>query len=125
MNGVAVSGTVCNRGWSLQNSKIVCQQLGLMIDPNMHFYRVNSTLGIHQDSIIKEPILMSEVQCDYLDTSLIECRHTKLDDHTCDHEDDVWIKCLKPSWAGIRLGLNAMPSKLAYGNSIFSFFLLF
>lgn len=102
-------GSVCNRGWSMQNSKIACQQMGLIVDPALYFYR--SQLSSVNEG---EPILMSEVQCDQLDTSLDECRHTIVGDHTCGHEDDVWIKCLKPTWAGIRLGLNAMPSEMRY-----------
>jgi len=102
------SGTICNRAWSVQNSQIACQQMGLMLDPDLPFYR-------HQPSHpTRAPIVLSEVQCDPLDTNLLSCRHTKQADHTCLHEDDIWLKCLPPTWAGIRLGLHAQPSRLAY-----------
>jgi hypothetical protein len=104
-------GTVCNRGWSLMNSQIVCQQMGLVLDPNFYLY----TRWLEMDARQDEPILMSEVQCDLLDTSLFECRHTKRDDHTCDHRDDVWLKCIRPGWAGVRLGMTALPSRIKYG----------
>ena len=104
MNGIV--GSVCNRGWTLQNSKIACQQLGFVLDPSLHMY------SSQQDS--KEPILMSEVQCDPLDTSLIECRFTAREEHTCTHQDDVWIRCLPPGWAGVRIGASAQASRLKY-----------
>lgn len=100
-------GTVCNRAWTLQNSKLVCQQLGLIVDPDLYFYRVKRSSH--------EPIVMSEVQCDRLDTDLMECRHTKGRDQTCSHEDDVWVKCLRPGWAGVHFGLHALPSSIRYG----------
>ena len=108
MNGR--SGTVCNRGWSILNSKVVCQQLGLLADPRLHMYN----RWLDKDTRAYEPILMSEVQCDSLDLSIFECRHTKHSDHTCTHMDDVWLRCVKPGWAGVRLGIHAQPSSLKY-----------
>lgn len=36
INGV--SGTVCNRGWTIQNSKVACHQMGMILDPTMYIY---------------------------------------------------------------------------------------
>lgn len=107
----AVSGTVCSRGWSLLNSRIVCAQLGLVLDPTMYLF--SRWLG-ETDWRRSEPILMSEVQCDPLDTSIFECRHTRRTDHTCTHQDDVWIRCVRPGWAGVRFGMNAERARLKY-----------
>jgi hypothetical protein len=107
----SVSGTVCARGWSLTNSRIVCAQLGLVLDPSMHIY--SRWLG-DSDPRRLEPIMMSEVQCDPLDTSIFECRHTRRTDHTCTHQDDVWIRCLRPGWAGVRFGMSAERSRIKY-----------
>ena len=105
-------GTVCNRGWTISNSKIVCAQMGLVLDPALYIY----SRWFEQDPRHAEPILMSEVQCDdTLDVNLFECRHTKAQDHTCTHRDDVWLRCVKPGWAGVRFGLNALPSRLKFG----------
>ncbi|RNA26979.1 bark beetle isoform X1 [Brachionus plicatilis] len=103
-------GTVCNKGWTMQNSKIVCQQMGLVVDPNFYIY----SKKLYKDHRLNEAILMSEVQCDRLDINLFECRHTSQSDHTCTHDDDVWLKCLRPSWAGIRFGMASQPSSLKY-----------
>jgi hypothetical protein len=105
-------GTVCNRGWTIANSKLVCAQMGLVLDPALYIY----SRWFVNDPRATEPILMSEVQCDdRLDTNLFECRHTREHDHTCTHRDDVWLRCVKPSWAGVRFGLNAVPSRLKFG----------
>ena len=111
MNGL--SGTVCNRGWTPLNSQIVCQQLGLILDPHLHLYSITrreNDLNQYQ----AEPILMSEVECDPLDTNIFECKHTSMHEHTCTHLDDVWLRCLQPGWAGIRFGMMAEASKLKY-----------
>ena len=84
--------------------------MGLISDPRLHMYN----RWLERDHRENEPILMSEIQCDSLDLSIFECRHTKLTDHTCTHVDDVWIKCVKPGWAGVRFGLNAQSSILKY-----------
>ena len=113
MNGQ--SGTVCNRGWSLLNSQIVCQQLGLIVDPNLHLYTITRRTDAGDfDPRENDPILMSEVICDSLDTNLFECKHTKQHFHSCSHLDDVWLRCLKPGWAGVRFGMTAESSKLKY-----------
>jgi hypothetical protein len=103
-------GTVCSRGWTLVNSRIACQQMGLVLDSTLFVY----SRWLAQDHRQSEPILMSEVQCDSLDVNIFECRHTKRYDHTCTHQDDVWIKCVKPGWAGVRFGMSAQASNLKF-----------
>jgi hypothetical protein len=80
------------------------------VDPALYVY----SRWLSNDPRLFEPILMSEVQCDPLDTSLFECRHTRRNDHTCTHQDDVWIRCLRPGWSGVRFGLNAQSSRIKY-----------
>ena len=53
------------------------------------------------------PILISNVRCDPLDTDITKCKLSERRDmflNTCDHADDVGIRCYDVSWAGIRLG---------------------
>lgn len=106
-----VYGTVCNRGWTIVDSKIACAQMGLVLDPTLYMY----SRWFENDPRQFEPILMSEVQCDdLLDTDLHKCRHTKERDHTCTHRDDVWLRCVRPGWAGVRFGLHALPSRIQH-----------
>ncbi|CAF4925729.1 unnamed protein product, partial [Rotaria sp. Silwood1] len=92
------SGTVCNHGWTKENSILVCMSLGFIHDPNDYLYPM---MNINQ-TIINDPIIWSEVDCDlYQDQTIEQCRKETV--HTCDHIDDVWIKCLPPSWAGVHI----------------------
>lgn len=89
------SGTVCNHGWTKDNSILVCLSLGMIHDPHDASFPL---MNINQ-SRINDPIVWSEVDCDlYQDETIEQCRKELV--HTCDHTDDVWIKCLPSSWAG-------------------------
>ena len=89
------SGTVCNHGWTKEDSMLVCMSLGFIHDPNEYLYPIINT----NRPIINDPIIWSEVDCDlYQDETIEQCRKETV--HTCDHTDDVWIKCLPSSWAG-------------------------
>lgn len=89
------SGTVCNHGWTKENSILVCMSLGFIHDPNENLYSIINT----NQTIINDPIIWSEVHCDlYQDETLEQCRKETV--HTCDHTDDVWIKCLPSLWSG-------------------------
>ncbi|CAF2579834.1 unnamed protein product [Rotaria sp. Silwood2] len=92
------SGTVCNHGWTKENSILICMSLGFIHDPNDYLYPMMNT----NQTIINDPIIWSEVDCDlYQDQTIEQCRKEIV--HTCDHTDDVWIKCLPTSWAGIHI----------------------
>ncbi|CAF3057799.1 unnamed protein product [Rotaria sp. Silwood2] len=92
------SGTVCNHGWTKENSILICMSLGFIHDPNDYLYPMMNT----NQTIINDPIIWSEVDCDlYQDQTIEQCRKEIV--HTCDHTDDVWIKCLPPSCGGIHI----------------------
>ena len=89
------SGTVCNHGWTKENAILVCLSLGMIHDPHDASYPM---MNVNQ-SRINDPIVWSEVDCDlYQDETIEQCRKELV--HTCDHTDDVWVKCLPSSWAG-------------------------
>ncbi|CAF4390706.1 unnamed protein product, partial [Adineta steineri] len=83
-----------NHGWTKENSMLVCMSLGFIHDPNEYLYPI---ININQTNT-NDPIIWNEVDCDlYQDQSIEQCRKETV--HTCDHADDVWIKCLPSSWA--------------------------
>jgi hypothetical protein len=92
------SGTVCNHGWTKDNTILVCLSMGMIHDPNdIHYPMMNMN-----QTRINDRIVWSEVKCDlYQDETLEQCRKETV--HTCEHIDDVWIKCLPPSWSGIHI----------------------
>lgn len=53
-----------------------------------------------------QPIWRSYVQCDTLDMNIMECQADGIDDHSCTHDTDVYVRCKPPTWAGtIFIGL--------------------
>ncbi|KAK0049320.1 protein bark beetle [Biomphalaria pfeifferi] len=90
-------GTVCNDGWIEENSLLVCQQLGLALNRDYPLARVQRRAP---DST---PVLMNWVSCDETDVDFTKCRSVNEDAPTCSHDKDVYIKCFKPTWAGITL----------------------
>lgn len=95
-------GTVCDVGWIEQNSALVCQQLGLVYNP---------AYGRPQSQITGtvQPIWLNRVQCDELDTDIFKCRAEKYGDFVCDHTQDVFVRCQKPTWSG--MAISASPVK--------------
>ena len=81
------------QGWTEQDSALVCQQLGLTYNPAYGLPR-RMIEGTYQ------PIWMSRVQCDELDTDIFKCRSEKFGQFECTHKQDVFVRCLKPSWSG-------------------------
>ncbi|CAF4192923.1 unnamed protein product, partial [Rotaria magnacalcarata] len=65
------SGTVCNHGWTKENSIIVCMSLGFIHDPNESLYPMMNL----NHTITNDPIVWSEVDCDlHHDENLEQCR---------------------------------------------------
>ncbi|KAL3873370.1 hypothetical protein ACJMK2_036499 [Sinanodonta woodiana] len=89
-------GTVCNEGWTDQNSALVCQQLGLTYYPDYGTPR----LTIQGQS---QPIWKSLVSCGELDTNIFECMAERPGEFSCTHEQDVFIRCMPPTWSGITI----------------------
>jgi len=59
-------GTVCGNGWSFENTRVACRQLGLPDTP----------LGFHTFSAsLTSAIAMSTVSCVGTETKLLRCPH--------------------------------------------------
>lgn len=105
-------GTVCNYRWNIINAALVCQQLGLVLNPDDWFMERNQI----PDAGTAEQIILSNVDCTELDTDITTCRAESVEDfeNSCTHEHDVGVKCYDTSWAGIRFGVLADRSDLQY-----------
>jgi len=106
-------GTVCHRGWTIESAALACQQMGMVLNPEdwdlppIHIPQTGDS----------SPILMSNVRCDEeLEIDLTTCKLSeKASDmllNSCDHADDVGLRCYDVSWAGVRLGMTSRRSKL-------------
>ncbi|CAL1535561.1 unnamed protein product [Lymnaea stagnalis] len=90
-------GTVCRDGWIEENSLLVCQQLGLALNRDYPLAKMQRRAPSNT------PVLMSWVSCDETDVDFTKCRSVNDDAYTCSHDKDVYIKCFRPTWAGITL----------------------
>lgn len=107
-----VWGTVCNYGWDIKDAALVCQQLGLVLNPDDWYLERNEipTAGT------TENVILSNLQCDDFDIDITKCRSERIGnfEQSCSHENDVGIRCYPVSWAGVRFGALAERSDLQY-----------
>lgn len=105
-------GTVCNYQWNILNAAVVCNQLGLVLNPDDWFLERSEI----PDAGTAENIVLTNVECDEFDTDVTKCRSDKRKDFesSCTHEHDVGIRCYDSSWAGLRFGVLAERSDLQY-----------
>ncbi|KAJ8283526.1 hypothetical protein COCON_G00023760 [Conger conger] len=78
-------GTVCDDSWGLNDTEVVCRQLGC---GTAIFARRNAHFG--QGS---GPIWLDEVSCSGNESSLSECQHSGIGSHNCGHHEDAAVVC--------------------------------
>ncbi|XP_025102135.1 deleted in malignant brain tumors 1 protein-like isoform X2 [Pomacea canaliculata] len=79
--------TVCDRGFGQKEALVACRMLGF-----------NSTIAIpvwsNKYGEGSGPILFSNLQCVWNETSLAQCQHWGLYRHNCEHSDDIGVACI-------------------------------
>ncbi|KAJ8034426.1 hypothetical protein HOLleu_21258 [Holothuria leucospilota] len=78
-------GTVCNDGWDLVDADVVCRQLGYP-----------AAIESYKDTYFGERsgfVWLTSVSCQGNESRLLECRHEKLGQQECTHEEDVGVLC--------------------------------
>ncbi|XP_072155093.1 protein bark beetle isoform X2 [Bemisia tabaci] len=105
-------GTVCNYGWTMRDAAVVCNQLGLILNPDDWLLTRNEI----PHAGLTEDILLNNVRCTEDDFDITQCQSERLPDfeNSCTHNDDVGLRCYEPKWAGIRLGVLAERCDLQY-----------
>ena len=82
------------QGWTAVDASVVCKMLGLVIHPeDWRIYTV-------RPGDESQPIWRSSVDCIDLDLDVMQCRADGPNDHSCNHTDDVYVRCFHPTWAG-------------------------
>ena len=77
--------TICDDYWSLNDARIVCQQLG---------YR--DVVKAHREAHFGEgsgQILLDNLQCTGREATLLDCQHNGKYVHNCDHQEDAGVTC--------------------------------
>lgn len=85
------------QGWTEENAAIVCQQLGLIYNPD----QAEASLRVVAPDEMR--VLMSWVACDEVDDDLTKCRAIRPPEIRCGHDRDVYMRCQEPTWAGVTL----------------------
>ncbi|KAG5895778.1 hypothetical protein JTB14_001625 [Gonioctena quinquepunctata] len=93
-------GTVCNYGWTMKNAALVCQQLGYVLNPDDWNLERNEVPAAGT----AETVILSNIQCDDFDLDITKCKSESTADflNSCNHDNDVGVRCYKTSWAGVR-----------------------
>ena len=86
------------QGWSLQDAMLACNQMGLVAD-DLEGWQFMPPMSVDPATSML-PIYRSYVQCNNFDTNLLDCIADSEYDHSCDHSQDVYLKCRPPSWGG-------------------------
>ncbi|KAK1339483.1 hypothetical protein QTO34_020166 [Cnephaeus nilssonii] len=79
-------GTVCDDGWDIKATAVVCRQLGFA-------HAVRATKGAEFGEGRALPILLDDVRCAGDEKTLLECGHAGLGTHNCSHEEDAGVIC--------------------------------
>ncbi|XP_067222123.1 scavenger receptor cysteine-rich type 1 protein M130-like [Chanodichthys erythropterus] len=80
-------GTVCDDGWDMNDAEVVCRQLGCGPAARAHS---NARFGQGSGRI-----WLSNVGCSGSESSLTQCSHSPLGNHSCRHNEDAGVVCLK------------------------------
>ncbi|XP_036613732.1 LOW QUALITY PROTEIN: CD5 antigen-like [Trichosurus vulpecula] len=79
-------GTVCNTGWTLQDAKVLCRELGCG--------RPILTKGsCNKDQEGTGNIWPGQVECQGSEASLNDCPFALMGKNNCSHKDDTWVQC--------------------------------
>ena len=82
-------GTVCDDGWTMRNTEVVCNLLGC-----------GTALEIKARAFYgegKEQIWLDDVRCTGRETALQDCVHRGFGTNNCGHAEDVGVMC--SGWA--------------------------
>ena len=98
-------GTVCDDGWSSDDARVVCKQLGF----NSGTPYSNAYFG--QGS---GPILLDDVTCTGFELTLASCSHLGIGiTRSCSHSEDVGVRCRQQGYIWLYVVNNiAMFSKI-------------
>ena len=79
-------GTVCDNDWDENDALVVCRQLG--------FGDVATTLQAFSPlASTSTPIWLDSVGCSGQEDKLIDCRHSGVGIHNCNHSNDAAVIC--------------------------------
>ncbi|XP_028411924.1 deleted in malignant brain tumors 1 protein-like isoform X2 [Dendronephthya gigantea] len=85
-------GAVCNRGWQIGNSKVVCRQLG--------YSGVIRTLSRDEVPSGDGPIWLSNLHCTGEEQNITGCDHSGWGDYNCEGYENFGVECQTTVYVG-------------------------
>ncbi|KAM6973075.1 HHIP-like protein 1 [Aplochiton taeniatus] len=79
-------GTVCDDMWNTKNAAVVCRQLGFR-------YALKASKQSEFGEGKNLRILLDDVQCEGMEATLLDCKHTGVGTHNCAHYEDAGVIC--------------------------------
>ena len=78
-------GTVCDDNWNLNNSNVVCRQLG--------YHSAITSYSAGPSLKGQGSIWLDEVSCTGQEESLLLCSHATIGESDCFHVEDIVVRC--------------------------------
>lgn len=78
-------GSVCNRGFGLEDARVACRQLG--------FTNVSRTYCCSHFGYGNGPIWLSNLTCDGIENSIAECGYTGWNNTGCYRYEEIGVEC--------------------------------
>ena len=78
-------GTVCDDSWDIRNGDVVCRALGFSGAKKV---RIKAYYGEGSGRI-----LLNDVNCKGDESHLLDCAHSGMNKHNCDHGEDAGVEC--------------------------------
>lgn len=103
---------MCNYGWTIEDAALVCHQLGLVLNVDDWNLERNEI----PEAGSTERVVLSNVECTEFDHDITKCKSDKIEqfENSCNHDNDVGIRCYDASWAGVRFGSLSQRSDIQF-----------
>ncbi|ESN96923.1 hypothetical protein HELRODRAFT_178722 [Helobdella robusta] len=96
------------QGWTMRDAAVACNMMGFVIRPDDWKVKVVKP----KTSSLNLDIRLSHVSCGDLDVNLLACESQT--EHSCDHTQDVYVRCHHPAWSGVRFLGSASSSRMSH-----------
>ncbi|XP_030053584.1 CD5 antigen-like [Microcaecilia unicolor] len=99
-------GTICDDDWDLNDTKVLCRQLGCGAPIGSY------SSGVYGEGATDQPIWLTDVNCRGTESLLGHCRYNEEGEPHCKHDEDAGVKCEEPLQVRLTNGSTACNGRL-------------